>query len=265
MNRLVAIYALVSGLSYLVGAAALAEDSLSEHQLEANAGADAANPTAVVNFQDLRYRYFDLSDGADVHSYETEGSLMLHPRLKVTNELRAVSTDVLGRRETNFQELKLKAIFLTDGTPFGIKAKYAVGAEWLKDLGQTSKGTGTGADLISPLVGIGWIPTEVDFVVTLVQYFHSYDTDDNRRNQRQTGPRLIWIRKLPSIGGWFKADYRALIDHQNGDDFTSTFELQLGKMFNPRVGIYAEALIGDDVLDTDAFDMGAGVGLRFMY
>lgn len=35
---------------------------------EAASGADAANPTAAVNFQDLRYRYFDLSRG-DKHSF----------------------------------------------------------------------------------------------------------------------------------------------------------------------------------------------------
>ena len=40
---------------------------------EAASGADAANPTAAVNFQDLRYRYFDLSRG-DKHSFETEGA-----------------------------------------------------------------------------------------------------------------------------------------------------------------------------------------------
>jgi len=39
---------------------------------EAASGADAANPTAAVNFQDLRYRYFDLDQGADKHSFETK-------------------------------------------------------------------------------------------------------------------------------------------------------------------------------------------------
>ncbi|UCF02395.1 MAG: hypothetical protein JSV14_01675 [Deltaproteobacteria bacterium] len=35
-------------------------------------GADASNPTAEVNFQDLRYRYFDLDDRAEKHSFETD-------------------------------------------------------------------------------------------------------------------------------------------------------------------------------------------------
>ena len=42
-------------------------------------------------------------------------------------------------------------------------------------------------------------------------------------------------------------------------------ELQFGKMFTPGVGAYAELLLGDDVLDTNAYNIGGGVGVRFMY
>ena len=93
-----------------------------EDEQEAAAGADASNPTAAVNFQDLRYRYFDLKDGAESHSFETEGSYMFHPRFKVTNELRGVNTNRSGEWETGFEELELKGVFLTDGQPLGIKA-----------------------------------------------------------------------------------------------------------------------------------------------
>ena len=114
-----------------------------------------------------------------------------------------MSTDRSGKSEQDFEELKIRGIFLSDIMPFGIKAKLAVGAEWLKDLGDFEQGTGTGADSIAPLLGIGWVPDDLTFLVTLVQYFHSYDTDSARPDDvRQTGPRLIWIRKLPTIGGW---------------------------------------------------------------
>ena len=232
---------------------------------EAASGADAANPTAAVNYHDLRYRYFDLSRG-DKHSFETQGAHMFTPRLKFTNELRYVSTDRTGKTEQDFEELKLKGIYLTDIKPFGIKAKLAVGGEWLKDLGDFEEGTGTGADSIAPLLGIGWIPDDLNFIVTLVQYFHSYDTDSARQDDvRVTGPRLIWIRKLPTIGGWFKADLKMSIDHEDDDDFTQTLEIQLGKMISPSLGFYADLFLGDDVLDTKAYDVGAGVGVRFMY
>ncbi len=236
-----------------------------EEQKEAAAGADASNPTAAVNFQDLRYRYFDLKDGAEKHSFETEGAYVFHPRFKITNELRGVNTNRSGDWETDFEELKLKGIFLTDGQPLGIKAKYALGLEWLKNLGDLDKGTGSGVDIIAPLAGIGWVPTEMDFVVTLVQYFASYQHHDGAKQVRQTGPRLIYIRKIPQIGGWFKADWKGLIDHKDSNDFSSTLEFQLGKMFTPRIGMYGEAFIGDEVFDTDAFDWGLGLGVRFMY
>jgi len=103
------------------------------------------------------------------------------------------------------------------------------------------------------------------FLVTLVQYFHSYDTDDNAPKVRRTGPRIIYIRKLPQIGGWFKVDFKGQIDHENDDDFTQTLEIQLGKMISPRMGFYADLFLGDDVLDTNAYDIGGGVGVRFMY
>jgi hypothetical protein len=233
---------------------------------EAAGGADASNPTAAVNYQDGRYRYFDLDQGADKHSFETEGAYMLHPRFKLTNELRYVNTDRSGKSEQDFEELKLKGIHLSDIEPFGIKAKLALGVEWLKDLGDFEKGTGTGADSIAPLVGIGWIPDDRNFIITLVQYFHSYDTDSAREEDvRETAPRLIWIRKLPDIGGWFKADLKMSIDHEDDENFDQILELQLGKMLSPRVGIYGELLLGDDVLDSDAYNVGGGIALRFMY
>ncbi len=233
---------------------------------EITSGADASNPTAVVNYQDLRYRYFDLDQGADKHSFETEGAYMLHPRLKLTNELRYVNTDLSGKSEQDLEELKLKGNFLTDFAPFGIKAKLALGVEWLKDLGDFEKGTGTGADSIDPLAGIGWIPDNKNFIITLVQYFYSYDTDSAREvDIRETTPRLIWIRKLPTIAAWFKADLKMSIDHEDDENFDQLLELQLGKMISPREGFYGEFFPGDDVLDTNAYNYGVGAAVRVMY
>jgi hypothetical protein len=82
---------------------------------------------------------------------------------------------------------------------------------------------------------------------------------------RETGPRLIWIRSIPDIKGWFKADLKMSINHEDDNDFSQTLELQFGKMFSPRVGGYAEILLGDDVMDTNAYDIGGGLGVRFMY
>lgn len=120
--------------------------------------------------------------------------------------------------------------------------------------------------IIAPLLGIGWIPDDRNFIITLVQYFHSYDTDSAREEDiRETGPRLIWIRKLPGIGGWFKADLKMSIDHEDDENFDQTLEMQLGKMILPRMGFYGELLLGDDVLDTNAYNVGGGLAVWFMY
>ena len=42
-------------------------------------GAAASDPTSTVNFQDVRYRYFDLGRGRESHSFETEGSYAFNP------------------------------------------------------------------------------------------------------------------------------------------------------------------------------------------
>jgi hypothetical protein len=255
MRRLLSL--LAAGLACAGSAAACAAEA---------GGAAASDPTAAVNYQDFRYRYFDVDDGRERHSFETEGAFMLRPRLKLTNELRYVSDDRSGKSEQDFNQLKLKGIFLSEIKPFGIKAKLALGVEWLKDLGDFEEGTGTGADQIAPLAGIGWVPNDKNFIVTLVQYFHSYETDNAFEGDiRQTAPRLIWIRSLPTIGGWFKADLKMSIDHEDDENFEQTLELQFGKMISPKWGFYGEILVGDDALDSSAYDLGVGIGVRMMY
>jgi hypothetical protein len=228
-------------------------------------GAAASDPTAAVNFQDLKLRYFDLTKGNEESILEAEGSYVFSPAFKLVHKLTGTRTNRSGDWETDFRELSLRPVYLHPIKPFGIKAKLALGGEWLKDLGKSRDGTGTGADQIAPLIGIGWLPTDDDFVITLVQYFHSYDENDGVEDVRKTGPRLIYIRALPSIKGWGKADLKTSIDHEDDNDFTQTLELQLGTMVSDRIGIYGESFVGDSVLDTDAYDWGIGIGLRFLY
>ncbi len=259
------VFEVLVALIIIAALAPAATADKKEEEQDAAAGAAASNLTAVVNYQDLRYRYFDIDPDAEKMSFETEGAYMLHPRFKVTNELRLVYTDQTGSWSTDFEVLKLQGIFLTDGQPFGIKAKYALGLEWLKDLGNLDDGTGSGSDQIAPLAGIGWTPTESDSIITLVQYFYSYDTHDGGSKVRKTGPRLIYIRKLPAIVGWFKADYKGEIDHKDDEDYSSVLELQLGTMFTPRIGAYIEGFLGDSVFSSDAYNYSMGLGIRFMY
>lgn len=247
-------------VSVMFGAPAIAQEKAADNA--SGDGAAASDPTSAVNFQDVRYRYFDLGRSREKNSFETEGSYAFSPRFKVTNKLIGVHTDKGGSYETDLEELSLKAIHLTPMKPFGIQAKLALGAEWIKDLGDFDKGTGSGTDKIAPLVGIGWVPTEKDFVITLVQYFHSYNEDSGAGQVRTTGPRVIYIRKIPSIKGWAKVDLKGNIDHEKNEEFSSTVEFQLGRMLTQRLGIYGEVLTE---IDSDAYNWGLGLALRFMY
>jgi hypothetical protein len=228
-------------------------------------GGAASDPTAAVNFQDIKPRYFDLTEGNEEFVLEAEGSYVFVPGFKITHKITGARTNRTGDWETGPRELSLKPIFLHPIKPFGIDAKLALGGEWIKDIGKSRDGTGIGSDQIAPLFGIGWLPTEQDFIITLVQYFHSYDENDGFDEVRETGPRLIYIRSLPSIKGWGKVDLKTSIDHEDDNDFTQTLELQLGTMVFDRIGIFGEGFVGDAVLDTDAYDWGMGMGLRFLY
>ena len=228
-------------------------------------GAAASNPTAAVNFQDVKLRYFDLTEGNEESVLEAEGSYVFSPAFKLVHEVNGTRTNRSGEWETDFRELSLKPIYLHPIKPFGIKAKFALGVEWLKDLGKFRDGTGTGTDQIAPLIGVGWLPTDDDFVITLVQYFHSYDENGGAEDVRTTGPRLIYVRKLLLIKGWGKVDLKTSIDHEDDNDFTQTLEFQLGTMVSDRIGVYGETFVGDSVLDTNAYDWGIGIGLRLLY
>jgi hypothetical protein len=100
-------------------------------------------------------------------------------------------------------------------------------------------------------------------VITLVQYFHSYEEESGVEKVRGTAPRLIWIYSLPSIKGWFKLDDKFSIDHKNDNHSSNIVELQLGTMLTPEVGVYFDVLINNaGVRD---YDDGVGVGLRMTY
>jgi hypothetical protein len=238
--------------------------------LDGSSGGAASDPTSSVNFQDFRYRYFDLTakpknTDPEEHSFEAEGSYAFNPRLKLSHKIIGVHTNRIGTFESDLRELSLKPIFLTPGELLGFKVKYALGVEWLKDLGDAKDGTGSGTNKIAPLAGIAWVASPKDTVITLAQYFHSYSEDTGIGQVRQTGPRIIWLRSFPEFQGWLRVDWKGVIDHEASNEFSSTLELQLGKMLKPKFGVYGELLLGDTVFDTDAYDIGFSVAARFMY
>jgi hypothetical protein len=110
--------------------------SADEPEKAKGGGAAASDPTAAVSFQDIKPRYFDLIGGNEEFVLEAEGSYVFAPAFKVTHKINGTRTDRSGDWETDFRELSLKPIYLHPIMPFGIKAKLALGVEWIKDLGK---------------------------------------------------------------------------------------------------------------------------------
>ena len=211
----------------------------------------AAEPTAAVNFHDIRYRYFDLEGGKPVNSFETEGAYVFGPRFKLAYKLFGVETDLMGTSEAGVSLLSLRPILLMPIESFGLQGKIALGVEWQLDLGEFDEGTGTGSDLISPFVGIGWKLTKKNFLFATVEYFHSYHEDRGATDVNQTAPRFTYIHGLPAIEGWLKFDLKVAIDHEDDNEVSETLKLQLGKRLTPSIGVYAELLLGDAVFSTN--------------
>ena len=95
-------------------------------------------------------------------------------------------------------------------------------------------------------------------LVPVVQHFVEYDGPD----VNQTAFRLIAIQSLPN-NFWGKLDAKVPVDWEHDNAIPASVEVQLGKMFTPRVGAYVDGLsgIGGDRL----YDWGVGVGVRFNY
>lgn len=227
---------------------------------------NASDPTAAINFTDLKYQQYDLGDlgqGDDRTVYKMEGAYMLGQEHKLTYELNYWDTDLIGEDKNDFESLKLKYINLTPGMLGGVKYKLALGVESINSFGEFNEGIGTGTHQIAPLFGAGWMLGEKDFLVTLLQYYHSYHEDSDAEKVRITGPRLIWIHSFPEYKMWLKVDNKFSIDHENDNDTSNIVEVQVGKMFTPKLGLFVDYF--NNTGGYEQYDYGVGFGLRFMY
>ncbi len=219
---------------------------------------NASNPLAAVSNTDLRWKYFDLGHG-DRLDYYIDGSTMLSPKLKLKYQLHYWDTDVTGRDENDWESASLKLIYFAKEGKLGGKRPYrlAVGLEWIKDLGDLHKGIGSGADQISPFVGIAIGVRPGVMLIPLVQHFTSYRGEDVSK----TSARLIGILKLPNKA-WAKLDLKVPYDWEN-ETVPASFELQLGKTFSSSLGAYIDLQkgIGGDKPN----DWATGIGIRFAY
>ena len=218
---------------------------------------NASNPLASVNNTDLRWQYFDL-DGPERNDFYADGSYMMTPKLKLKYELHYWNTDVTGSSESDWESLHLKPIYFPKQGEWGAwKYKLAIGFELLVDFGHEEKGIGSGSDQVAPLAGVALVQGNT-ILVPVVQHFVEYDGPD----VNQTAFRLIAIQSLPN-NFWGKLDAKVLVDWEHDNAIPASVEVQLGKMFTPRVGAYVDGLLG--IGGDRLYDWGVGVGVRFNY
>lgn len=221
---------------------------------------NASNPLAAVNNTDIRYQAFDLG-GADRQDVFVDGAFMLRDNLKMKYELHYNSTDVTGTRHSEFERAVLKAIFFPSemklNETWGMRT--AVGLEWTFDLGDTSKGIGSGADTLAPFGGAAFANLKTGLtVIPLLQHFESYS---GSTDVRTTAARLIALQPFAE-NYWAKLDLIIPYDWYN-DTVSATAEIQVGLNVNKKFALYGDVLVG---LGKDrSFDKGIGVGLRFKY
>ena len=228
-----------------------------QDQQQKGAGENASNPLAAVNNTDLRWQHKGIG-GSNLNDFYPDGSYMLLPKLKLKYDLHYQDSDVTGSSESDWESLHLKPIYFPKEGKWGTwKYRLAVGAEWIVDFGNEDKGIGSGSDQIAPLVGVALMRGGT-VLVPLVQHFVDYSGPD----VNQTAFRLIAIQSLPNKF-WGKLDAKVPVDWENDNDIPATVEVQLGKMFSPKFGVYVDGLAG--VGGDRPYDWGVGLGLRFNY
>jgi len=223
----------------------------------ASASENASNPLAAVNNLDLRSQYFDLG-GSDLVDFWADGAYMATEKLKLKYELHYWNTDVTGTSEYGLESVHFKPIYFpTQGKLGTWMYRVAVGLEWIASFGNEDKGIGSGADQLAPLAGMAFVRDNL-VLVPLVQHFTEYSGPD----VNLTAFRLIAIQSLANAF-WAKLDAKIPVDWENDNAIPATAEVQIGKMFTPKLGAYMDGLVG---IGTDRpYDWGLGLGVRMNF
>ena len=242
------------GVDDLLPLAAAAESNLELEQ------ENASNPLAAVNNTDLKWQGFS-SDAGRRNAYFIDGAYMIKPTIKLKYELHYNENDFTGSSQSGLEKLVIKPLFFFGAKPINETwaVKFAVGFDWILDLGDTDKAIGAGADQIAPLGGAGFthIPSGL-VLIPLAQHFMSYNGSTDIST---TAVRLIALKPFgPKY--WAKGDFKIPYDWEN-DHWLSTAEIQVGYNIDEGKAVYVDALAG---LGRDRpYDGGIGIGLRFKY
>jgi hypothetical protein len=233
--------------------------TLSAAQEELESAENPSNPLSKGRNTDLRIQYFDLGNSADRSMFNIEGAMMIKPSLKLKYEARYWSTNVTGRREHGMEAASLKGIYYAKDRQWeqwGVRP--AIGLEWIYDFGNEDQGIGGGSDILSPFIGLAFAHRSGLSLIPLVQHFTEYSGN----KVELTAFRLIALKSLDA-GYWLKLDTKIPVDWENDRAIPASAEIQLGRMFDSRLGGYLDGFAG---LGSDRpYDWGIGVGLRYIY
>ena len=217
-----------------------------------------SNPLSKGMNTDARAQYFDLRDNNDATDYFVEGGFMATDKLKLKYELHYVDTDVTGNSEQDWESFHLKGIYFPKSGKFGdTPYRTAVGLELISSFDNGDKGIGLDSDVISPFGGFALQVSPDLTLIPLVQHYVEYSGD----KVNLTAARLVGLWKLPHAY-WGKLDAKVPYDWEN-EVAPVSVEIQVGRMFNSRFGLYLEGLAG--MGGDRAYNWGAGLGLRFIY
>lgn len=233
-------------------------------EIEAAAPAEdaaaASNPLSSTSKLDLRFDYFDIDGNSDRVDYSIRGDLMIHPRVKLIYEAHYWSTDITGSNQDDWERVSLKPIWFVKDSKLGDnwKTRVALGGEWILDADNADQGIGSGSDQIAPLFGVAFTNTKSKLtLIPLIQHFESYEGPD----VSTTAIRMIALKPLPE-SMWLRLDLKVPLDWEN-DTVPATFEAELGKMLNSKIGIYGTGAVG---LGGDRpYDWGLGPAIRFRF
>lgn len=223
-------------------------------------GENASNPLAAVSNTDLRWNYSDLATNeAHLNDYFIDGAVMIQPKLKLKYELHFWDTNLSGSGESHWESAHVKLIWFPHQGIFsgGTKYRWALGLEYIHDLGDVEKGIGFGANQVGPFAGIA---LSFDSGLTLIPLLQHY-TSISGADVKSTAVRLIALQPLNPVW-WLKLDAKIPYDWENST-VPADAEVQFGKNFNDSIALYAEGKFG---MGSDRiYDWGVGLGLRFNY
>lgn len=241
------------------GSDTLATDEFDDFD-EFKDAAAASNPLSSTSKLDIRLDYFDLDGSKDRFDINLRGDVMLHPRLKLAYEVHYWNTNITGTTDDDWERLVLRPIFFVDDVELSERwgMRIATGIEWVIDADNADKGIGSGSDQLAPLLGFAFNNRDSGLtLIPFVQQFLSYDGP----SVNTTAFRLIALQPLPN-SMWLRLDTKVPFDWVH-DTVPASFEVELGKMFDPTWGVYGTGFfgIGGDRL----YDWGVGAAVRFAF